>query len=56
MRTLTIFADNDTNHAGLAAAYSAAHRLSMQGMVVEVCAPPTVGDWLDYLNEKKEAA
>ena len=56
VRTLTIFADNDTNHAGLAAAYSAAHRLSMQGMVVEVCAPPTVGDWLDYLNEKKEAA
>lgn len=56
VRTLTIFADNDTNHAGLAAAYPTAHRLAMQGMTVEVCATPMVGDWLDYLNEKKEAA
>jgi putative DNA primase/helicase len=56
VRTLTIFADNDTNHAGLAAAYQAAHRLAMQGMTVEVCAPPIVGDWLDYLNDKKDAA
>jgi putative DNA primase/helicase len=56
VRSLTIFADNDVNHAGLAAAYSGAHRLAMRGMTVEVCAPPTVGDWLDYLNEKKEAA
>lgn len=47
---IVIFADNDLNFAGQAAAYRAAHRLAVRGFEMEVCIPPAAGDWLDYLN------
>ena len=50
---VVIFADNDTNFAGQAAAYRAAHRLTLKGIEVEVCIPPTVGDWLDEMNRRR---
>lgn len=44
-----VFADNDDNYAGQAAAYRAAHRLTLKGYDVEVVIPPNKGDWLDVL-------
>ena len=52
---ITIFADNDDNFAGQAAAYRAAHRLKLRGYRVEVAIPPKVGDWLDELNRRRSA-
>ena len=49
---IVIFADNDENFAGQAAAYRAAHRLKLRGFGVEVCIPPQPGDWLDELNRR----
>ena len=40
VKTLTVFADNDANFTGQAAAYAAAHRLSLRGIACKVCAPP----------------
>jgi putative DNA primase/helicase len=48
-----IFADNDANFAGQAAAYRAAHRLALRGIEAEVVIPPQVGDWLDELNRRR---
>lgn len=57
VKTLTIFADNDANFTGQAAAYSAARRFSQQGTTCEVAVPPSVGDWLDVFNStRKDAA
>lgn len=48
-----IFADNDANFAGQAAAYRAAHRLTLRGIEAEVVIPPQVGDWLDELYRRR---
>ncbi|EPZ16173.1 hypothetical protein M622_03065 [Thauera terpenica 58Eu] len=48
-----IFADNDANFAGQAAAYRAAHRLALRSIEAEVVIPPQVGDWLDELNRRR---
>lgn len=53
VREVIVFADHDTNFAGQAAAYRAAHRLKLKGFEVEVCIPPEPGDWLDELNRRE---
>lgn len=53
VREVIVFADNDANFAGQAAAYRAAHRLKLRGFGVEVVVPPEPGDWLDVLNRRK---
>jgi putative DNA primase/helicase len=49
-KSLTIFADNDKNFVGQAAAYELARRISMSYKIhVEVRVPEIVGDWNDVL-------
>lgn len=57
-REVAIFADNDANFAGLAAAYRLANRLAVRGIAATVHTPPNVGDdWADvWLAENKEPA
>ena len=50
VKEVVIFADHDQNFTGQKAAYAAAHRLTLKGFEVEVCIPPTMGDWLDQHN------
>lgn len=56
-REVHIFADNDQNFAGTAAAWALAHRLKMRGIEPIVHIPPNVGqDWNDVLLAQQEAA
>jgi len=51
---VTIFGDNDSNYTGQVAAYKLAHRLSRDGVIVEVKMPPQADmDWLDVLNQPR---
>lgn len=50
---VVIFGDHDQNFTGQAAAYRAAHRLSVKGFETEVVIPPVAGDWLDELNRRQ---
>ena len=50
VREVIVFADNDANFAGQAAAYRAAHRLKLKGFEVAVVVPEIIGDWLDVLR------
>jgi putative DNA primase/helicase len=53
LRRLTIFADNDSNAVGQAAAYALAKRVHRDGIAAEVRIPPVPDtDWLDVLNQR----
>jgi putative DNA primase/helicase len=51
LQRLHVFADNDSNRVGQAAAYDLARRCSRSGLIVEVYVPSIADtDWLDVLN------
>lgn len=54
IKEIKVFADNDENYTGQAAAYHAANRLTLEGYKVNVTVPKEVGtDWLDVLNTRR---
>jgi putative DNA primase/helicase len=53
---VVIFADNDLNYAGHAAAYALAHKLHSKVKSVQVWMPVTAGtDWNDFLISQRKA-
>jgi putative DNA primase/helicase len=53
-KEIGIFADNDSNYAGQAAAYELANKLCLKNYQVSVYIPPTDGfDWMDELLKTK---
>jgi putative DNA primase/helicase len=51
LQRLHVFADNDSNYVGQAAAYDLARRLSRDRLAVDVNVPPVADtDWLDVLT------
>lgn len=55
-REVHIFADNDTNYAGQAAAYQLAHRLAVKGLRAVIRLPEQPGDWNDVLLATRAVA
>jgi len=57
VKEVWIFADNDANYAGHAAAYALAHRLAKAGIAAHVQFPQIAGDWNDVLlaSARKQA-
>jgi putative DNA primase/helicase len=53
LRRLVVFADNDQNFVGQAAAFALAKRLARDGVACEVRVPPIPGDWLDVVNGQR---
>lgn len=54
---LHIFADNDANLAGQAAAWQLAHRMKLKGIETHIRVPDAVGDdWCDVLGAQRRAA
>ncbi len=56
VRSISIFADNDANFAGLKSAYALANRLYRDDYVVEVLVPDIPGDFNDVLLKQRELA
>ncbi|MBW2187326.1 MAG: toprim domain-containing protein [Deltaproteobacteria bacterium] len=56
VKVVEIWADNDENKTGEHAAQILCDRLKSEGRLCRVVLPPTVGDWLDVLNNKKAVA
>jgi len=57
LKRVYVFADNDENYVGQAAAYTLARRLTRAGLHVELHVPPQPGsDWLDVLTGPQNAA
>lgn len=54
VKKVVIFADNDENYAGQAAAYALSHSLKVRGFDVEVLVPDETGDWLDEYNRHQK--
>jgi putative DNA primase/helicase len=52
IRRIIVFADNDANFTGQAAAFKLAKRLYGSDYVVEVRIPESVGDWADQIANK----
>jgi len=57
VKRISIFADNDANFTGQAAAFVLAKRLSAEGYVVDMNVSPVIGtDYLDLLVKSRRAA
>jgi putative DNA primase/helicase len=57
VRELLVFADNDVNFAGQAAAFTLAHRIKRTDLTIRIEVPPTIGlDWNDIHQQQRKCA